>query len=196
MIKPNRTYSVIVPTKAYLRKYIYAEYGQPLELNYLTTLGNLVLCMLGNELFSINMNNNDKDSRIQYMNDTIEFMAPISTMRYKGHSLSKDRIIAINRFIEDDFVAKMSLYVQKNLKSRTWRPGYKDAIYAFAEENGIEVEIDITFEALKKAESRYRIREEEKKKKKSQNILQRNVPPPNRSINSLLFPQLAYYNLG
>jgi hypothetical protein len=192
MNKPNRSYSVIVPTKAYLRKYIYAEYGHPLELNYLTTLGNLVLCMLGNEYFSVKMNNNDKDTRIQYMNDKIEFMAPLSTMQYKGHSLSKDRIIAINRFIEDDFVSKMSLHVQKNLKNRSWRPGYKDAIYAFAEENGIDVEIDITFEALKKAESRYRDRERLKKEKKLRNISERNVPPPNRSINSLFFPQFAY----
>jgi hypothetical protein len=188
MNKTNRLYTICIPTKAYLKKYIQVEYGTivgtPIKLDYLTTLGTLILCLLENDDFSINMNNSKKESRIQYMNDEINFTAPLNTMRYKGHSLSKDRIIAINRHIENEFIRELSFYCKTNLKNRAWRPGIKEAIYSFCEKYGIDVEIDVTFEALKKSESRYR----ERKEKKSKNISQTSVPPPQSPLSSLFFP--------
>lgn len=192
MNKPARSYTVIVPTKAFLRKFIYAEYGHPLKLDYLTTLGTLILCLLENEDFSINMNNEKRDSRIQYMNDKIEFSASLNTMRYKGHSLSKDKIIAINRHIENEFIRELSFFCKTNLKNRAWRPGIKEAIYSFCEKYSIEVEEDVTYEALKKAEFRYRERQE----KKSEKISQTSVPPQNGNIKSMFFPSLSQLQFG
>jgi hypothetical protein len=189
MTKQIRTYSVNVPTKAYLRKYIYAEHGWPLELNYTTTLGTLILCMLGNEEFSINMNNGDKETRIQFMNDEIEFTAPLNTMRYKGYSLNRDKIIAINRYIENSFVEDLHRYCKYNIKDTAWRPGIHKAIEAFAESYGIVLEEDISFEALKKAEFRYKKRMEEKKLQKT---LQRFVPNQQKPLQSVLFPIFSY----
>lgn len=181
-----RSYTVRVPTKTYLRKYIYAEYGHPLKLDYHTPLGTLILCLLENEDFSINMNNEKKESRIQYMNDQIEFSGPLSTMRYKGYSLTKDRVIAINRYVENEFIKDLHYHCKTNLKNRMWRPGIKDAIFSFADIYKIEVEIDVTFEALKKAEARYR----DRKEKKTQNISQTFVPQKNNPLQNLFFPSV------
>lgn len=192
MLKSTRTYTVSVPTKAYLRKFLYCEFGNPIKLDYNSSLGTLVLCLLDNESFSINTAEKNKESRIQYMNDRVQFTAPISTMYWKGHSLSRDKIIAINRYIENEFIRELSHYCKTNLKSRSWRPGYKDAIYSFCEKYDIEVEEDVTFEALKKAESRYR----ERKEKKSQSFLTKNVPPQGGTLQSLLFPSFAHLQIG
>lgn len=162
MKKPQLTYSVKVPTKSYLRKYIYAKYGQSIKLNYTTTLGTLILCMLDKEAFTIKMSDQKKEQRIQYMNDEIVFTAPLNTMRWKGYSLSKDKIIAINRYLEDMFVEDLHRFCKFNIKDTAWRPGIKDAIFSFADSYGIEVDTDISFDALKKAEFRYKKRNEKK----------------------------------
>lgn len=162
MKKPQLTYSVKVPTKSYLRKYIYAKYGQPIKLNYTTTLGTLILCMLDKEAFTVKMSEQKKEQRIQYMNDEIILTAPLTTMRWKGYSLTKDKIIAINRYLEDLFVEDLHRYCKFNIKDTAWRPGIKDAIFSFADAYGIDVETDISFEALKKAEFRYKKKNEKK----------------------------------
>ncbi|HEU4574614.1 MAG TPA: hypothetical protein VFS36_06390 [Chitinophagaceae bacterium] len=189
MNKLLRTYSVIIPTKTYLRKYIYCEHGFPLEINYNSTLGTLILCMLEKEVFTVKMSEAKKDMRIQYMNDQLEFTASLNTMHYKGSGLSKDKIIAINRYIENSFVEDLHRHCKYHIKETSWRPGIKDAIYAFAESYGIDVETDISFEALKKAEFRYKKRLEEKKLQKT---LVTSVPKPNHPLQSLFFPAFAY----
>jgi hypothetical protein len=191
MNKPSRSYTVIVPTKTYLRKYLHAQYGNPIKLDYLTTLGNLVLCLLDNKTFTINVSEKYKEQRIQYMNDEVHFTAPISTMYWKGFTLSKDKIIAVNRFIENDFVRELSFYCKSNLKNRAWRPGIKEAIYSFCQEHQIEMDEDVTFDALQKSEFRYRKREEQRKEKKLHNILPKNVHQQNRPLQSILFPSFS-----
>jgi midasin (ATPase involved in ribosome maturation) len=189
MNKPPRTYSIIVPTKTYLRKYVYAEHGFPLNINYTTTLGTLILCMLEKEVFTVKMSEPKKEMRIQFMNDHLEFSASLNTMHYKGSGLSKEKVIAINRYIENSFVEDLHRYCKYHIRETNWRPGIKDAIYAFAESYGIDVETDISFEALKKAEFRYKKRMEEKKLQKT---LVTSVPNNINPLQSLFFPAFAY----
>ena len=163
MNKPPQTYKVLLPTKTYLRKYIYAEHGWPLVLNYNSVLGTLVLSLLEKQEFTIDMREGKMQKRIQYMNDELEFTALLSTMPYKGYSLSNDKIIAINRYIENSFVEDLHRYCKYHIKETGWRPGINKAIEAFAESYGIELEKDISYEALKKAEYRYKKRLEQKK---------------------------------
>lgn len=158
----SRTYSVKVPIKSYLKKYIHAKHGTDLPLNYRTTYGTLILCLLEKDYFSINMGKQKKEVRVSLITDEIEFTAPLNTMQYKGHSLTSDKVIAINRFFEDCFIEDLYRYCKDNKKNTAWRPGIDKAIYAFAEVYNIEVETDISFEALKKAEWRHRMKLEKK----------------------------------
>lgn len=177
MNKPPRTYTIEVPTKSYLRKYITAKNGGDLQLNYNTTLGTLVLCLLEKDYFSINMNTESKDVRISYMTDKITFVVRASTMYYKGFSLSNDKIIAINRYMENEFAEELHKYCQGNIEKRDWRPGRNKAVYTFAEKYGIDLYEDISFEALKKAEYRFRIRSEKKPEKIIQSFVHSIILP-------------------
>lgn len=170
MANPPRTFTVKIPTKTYIRKYLYKKYGPPLHLNYWDTLGTVVLSILEKQSFDINLNTEKSEIRLSYMKDEIEFISSIGTMNYKGHSINPDKIIAINRFFEDIFSEHLYQYCRDNRSGSAWRPGIDKAIYNFAEICGIIIDTDISFDALKKAEYRHR--------KKQEKILQTFVLPP------------------
>lgn len=158
MIIPASTYTIKIPTKIYLRKYLLVKNGIPFPLNYNSTFGTLILCLLGKKSFDINMNDQKITNRIAGFNDHFIAISPISTMKNKGHSLTNDKIIAINRYLENEFAEELHKFCNDNIEKRNWRPGINKAIYQFAEKYGIEVDIDISFDALKQAEYRYRKR--------------------------------------
>jgi hypothetical protein len=185
MNKPQ-AYTVKVPTKTHLRKFIYAKHGYPLKLNYQTNYGTIILCMLNREDFSIKMSQFKIDVRLAHMNDSIELTSPINTMHYKGYNMSSDAVIAVNRYFENEFAEELYRYCRDNIKDRNWRPGIHQAIHSFAEIYGIEVDIDISFEALKKCEWRYRKREEEKQMSRKKNSV--TFVPPGAKPLQMGFP--------
>jgi hypothetical protein len=110
------------------------------------------------------MNQRDTAMRISSLNDQIVYHTSIKTMAYKGHALSEDKIIAINRYMENSFVQDLHRWCDGERAKRDWRPGIDKAIYSFAERNNIIVDTDISFDALKQAEYRYRTRLQTKNK--------------------------------
>lgn len=172
-------YSIKVPTKIYLRKYITAKYGNPFPLNYNSTLGTLIICLLDKTPFSTGMNSSDKDVRLSYMNDAIECVSPAVSARYKSFELDNDKIIAVNRYMENEFTLELHKWCEDRKEKRVWRPGIDKAINSFADQYNIVVDVDITFDALKKAEYRHRIR--------AQKIFQSFVPPPNKPSSMLVW---------
>jgi hypothetical protein len=153
---PPKTYSVDIPTKTYLRKYVYFRYGYPFRLFYKYNLSTLILCLLDKENFTVDMNYQKIDVRMSYMNDKIICYAPLKKMGEKGFSLSNSKIIAINRFIETEFTEELYKYCRDNIQKKEFKPGYEKSINEFATSMGIIVGIDISFDALKQAEFRYR----------------------------------------
>ena len=152
-----------------------------MQLNYRSILGTVILCVLSKDYFSINMNSKKKEYRLDGFKDEIVFTSTLNTMFYKGHSLSPDKIIAINRYLEDLFIEDLYRYCKDNIKMRDWRPGIEQAICNFCDIHGIEIDTDITLDALKKAEYRYRI----KQKENSQTF----VLPQNKPMQSAFFLQ-------
>jgi len=160
MNKPLRAFTVKVPTKTYLRKFLNKLYGTPTPLTYWNPIGTFVLSLLGKDTFDINMNAAKTKTRLANYNDEIEFIGGFKTMGYKGHSINPDKIIAINRFLEDLFAGLLYQYCLLKKSERKWRPGYDNAIEDFAKLCGIEIDVDISMDALKKVEYRYRKRQE------------------------------------
>ena len=162
MNHPSRTFSVKVPTKTYLRKYLQAMYAEELLLHYRSDIGTFILSTLTKETHDVKLNAEDIADRLSKMTDTVTFAGSLGTMDYKGHTVDPEKIIAINRFLEQMFVKDMHLFCATQKRPRAWRPGISDAIYAFAEGLKLELPEDTTFDALKKAESRYRKKLEQK----------------------------------
>lgn len=161
MSKPSAsTFMVKVPTKTYLRKYVYAMHNLSLTLNYNSILGALVLSLLDRECYSIDLSASRQDARLSTFTDEIVFTSPIRKS-YKGIFLTPSKIIAINRFLENAFVEDLYVHCRASLKKRDWRPGIEDGIRSFVDLCGIVIDTDVTIDALKKAEWRYRKRKEE-----------------------------------
>lgn len=178
MPAPATHFTIKLPVKPYVKKFIITTYGNGIKLDWYNPIGGIVLSLLQTNSFFVNMNKAKKDKRILNLKESILFYAPISTMRYKGDSLSPDRIIAANRVLESLFIEKLSLFCEKKIRNHSRRPGIDNAILAFCEEHSIEIDVDITFEALKKAEYRHR--------KNTQKNLQTFVLSPEMLISTAL----------
>lgn len=69
---------------------------------------------------------------------------------------SVDHIIAINQFWKKSFDHQLHLFCMKYVNKEARFAGYSMAIEAFARMNGIDIDQDISFDGLKKAEYRFR----------------------------------------
>ena len=159
MQNPVRNFTVRIPTKPYIRKFIGKMYGTPITLSYWNPLATFVLSLLDKERFDINMNSEKTRSQIASFTDEILFCAPMKTMYYKGHSIDPNKIIAVNRFLDDLFARVLCQYCQLNVSDGKTR--YDQAIVDFMRGCEIEIDQDITMDALKKIEYRYRKKQEE-----------------------------------
>lgn len=160
------TFRVKVPTRPYLRKYLQAIHREELTLNYHSDFGPFLLAILDKEHNFLNINQEKTAKTLASFTDTIEFTGNLHTMRYKGHTISPDKILAINRLLEKRFAQDLHLYCSRISKERKWRPGTAAALEIFAQMCGLTLETDlphgsdqkpdITTDALKKAEYRQR----------------------------------------
>ncbi len=150
----TKVYTVRVQTKTYLRKYAEVKYGTNIKYN--STLSILLICLLERKCFTTKMNEDRVNSRMHFLNDQIEFTSSFNTAWWKGVHLGDDKIIAINRFLESQFEIDLHAHCSLNKERRDWRPGIDKAIRSFADQYRIDLDVDITFDALKKKEYRYR----------------------------------------
>jgi len=86
----------------------------------------------------------------------IQCVAPLSLIRDIGFIITNDQVIQFNRFVDDLFEEYLYIFVQKNTKQNQRYCGFKEAIELFAQIHNIEIDVDITFDTLKKAEYRHR----------------------------------------
>lgn len=158
MPAPANYYSVAIPMKPYIKKYVQHIYGSVLRLDHSTTIGSIVLCLLTNDHYSIKISNENADQRLKHLTEKIYIIGPLKAMSYRGFTLTNDKIIAINRFFENCFTDHLHTFCECSIKQTLWRPGVDNAIRTFAESHGIEIDVDVNYEALKKSQYRYRVR--------------------------------------
>lgn len=125
-------------------------------------------CLFVRACLSNNVNDGlskeNQSVRMKFFTDNLQIFIPFSNMRRFGHTLSLDHIIMINRFLEIDFSNELVRHCRYITKGENRYLSYKEAYEAFLEKHHIDIEDDITFDALKKMEYRSR--------KKSENCVQ------------------------
>lgn len=169
-------YSVNIPTKAHLKKYVYAIDGSPVNFNSDSHFCMIVRAYMGKTL-SDNLCLTDRRNRIAAFTDTIQVMFPVTKMRLYGFEIADADAVLINRFLEADFEKELVRFVENFIKTEGRYKGYKEAYEAFAEKYHIQLEEDILSDTLKKQEYRAR--------KKYQRICSRNVPSIKVPANTL-----------
>lgn len=145
-------YTLTVSCKAYIKKYYSAIYGNPVVLNHLTDFGDTILTKMSTTpLSQINktiLNQFDRD-----YNDTLKFQLPIDTFFRIDHELTRQQVYSINRYLENVFETDLHMLVAV---AGVFGVEKKLAIERFVSRFDIQLEEDITYEALKQKEYRYR----------------------------------------
>jgi hypothetical protein len=152
-------YTIHLPCKAYLCKYVQTIYGQGKESNTIhidpsTDFGDLIITKLSATIHC-NTPPGEMDAKLFRMTDRILLKIPMHWMRkLPMKELTKHQIIRINRSLENMFERDLCDIVSRahdmlGIDRQT-------SIECFASNHGIQLEHHITFEALKKMEYRFR----------------------------------------
>lgn len=177
-----RTFAVSIPTKAHIRKYVHSINGHTIVAGHDTLIGSVMMICLANKVRSYT-SKEYREARILSYPDKVQVVVPAHYV-FNGHaglSVSDDSVISINRFLENAFLQDLYRYCRSNINPANRRHGYDRSIEEFCQMHGIEIEEDVTFEALKKAEYRYRKRMEEQNEKKTRTAV--DFVPRNRTAS-------------
>jgi hypothetical protein len=152
-----RTFAVNIPTKPYLRKYIHKRYGHPIPLNHRTLIGSVILSYLQKKVYSDRSSQEDLRNTFSQFTERIECVIPQNEVIWGtgGLNIEVAKVLVINRYFGNQFEEDLYHFCQRNITPGRYA-GYDRALDLFAKRYDIEFEEDITFEALKKMEYRYR----------------------------------------
>lgn len=157
-------YSIHLPVKTYVRKYLETIYGNPVIIDGRSEFSDVILAKLSSSLHSF-LSPTDLELRLNRFTDKVCIKIPIHYWYKLNNTIDQHNIVRLNRYFENrfeqDFCYAVSLAVSMAKQER------KTAIENFADRHAIDVEVDITFDALKKMEYRFR----KAKEKKSENLL-------------------------
>lgn len=146
-----RTYTVFLPCRPYIRKYVAAKFGYPVPAYNKSTIGNFLQICLEKERYTERAYT---DSFI-HQNFTAALCIQVSAFVWVnyGFDFSTAKIVEINQFLKAMFFEHLHDWVEARNLPGTDR---RYLIEEFAEMHGIELEEDISLDALVKKE--YRIR--------------------------------------
>ncbi len=172
-------YTINIPTKSYLKKYLVGKYGHPIILNYSTLIGSTVLAFLSKKI-PTDTSDWKKDIRYRSFTDEIWFKIAASQVQsyHHGMNITQQQVIVINRHFENEFEEYLFHFCNYQIAKNT-RTTRKRSIELFAETFNIEIDLDVTFECLKKSDYRTGL--------KFKNISDAFVPQKQSAIQPTLF---------
>lgn len=178
-IKSPKYFSVRIPTKTYLRKFLEFELGKEVIAPGNHPVQKFFYIALEKKFYRYQFN-----SITTAYNDQLTVLVSVFTFYNLGNSISPTNVVILNNYIESLFDQALYRHMMEYYNNyrfmnsvlqelhdsgiahltkdqrRRWIqvPRYKDALLKFAEQLKMDVEVDITFENLKKMEYRARKR--------------------------------------
>lgn len=145
-------YTLSVPAKGYIKKYFNCLYGHPIPLSHKSDFGDTLLTKL---LTAPIIRVNKKELAIAFkdFNDQLAFQLPIDMIHRLETEPSQQQVYGINRYLENVFETDLCMFVACASFFGIER---KMSIERFATMHRISIEEDVTYEALKQKEYRFR----------------------------------------
>lgn len=153
-------FTIHLPCKTYIRKYIIAHYTQ-INLPADNTFADVILAMLTSTL-PTKLGKLQLDEQLARYTDKLPIRLQFNLFYRVQHQITLHNTIRLNRYFQNLFKEDLCNTVERI--HRFTGIDRRTAIEYFAANHGIDVEIDITMEALVKMEQRYRT---DKKQNKS-----------------------------
>jgi hypothetical protein len=146
------SFSVTVPCKSYVAKYFNKVYGETIPLDHRSDFGDTILtkmvttplAQINNKLYNLEVKHYDSKLKFKLKTD---FYFRIET------SLTTKQIYGINRYLEN--VLESDLFIVVCMSQCFGIPN-KTAMRVFCEKYDIEIDEDISLDALKKSFYRFR----------------------------------------
>jgi hypothetical protein len=149
---PLSAYTVDMPCKGYIRKYYNCLYGNPMPLTYDSDFGDTILTKMSTSPLS-RVNKKILTISFKDLNSQLKFQLPMDMLYRVEDQLTEQQIYYINRYLENIFETDLCMIVSI---ASVFGIEKKIAIERFAAKFGIQLEEDVTYEALQKKEYRYR----------------------------------------
>jgi len=167
----NHHYTVVLPVKPYVRKYVAAIEGDTIHFNSDSMLCLIIRAYLQNSN-RCGLSKQQIQTNLLTRTSEIKILIPATPKNKStiGFELKGDHIVLINRFLEDCFERALLHYIKMHTKREGRFKGYKEAFYGFAELYNIVLEEDISYDGLKKIEHRSRCSSADAEKKIDKNI--------------------------
>lgn len=147
-----------LPVKTYIKKYLTTQYGDPIHVTLTNDIGFVILNTLASRLES-KACRGYLDLWQKRYNDKIIFRIPFHYFSITKKEISPLTFVLLNRYFENKFDEDLHQFV--SLK-RPQGITNKRSIEIFLDKFSIDLDIDISTDAMKKAEYRYRKRITEK----------------------------------
>ncbi|MEJ7830818.1 MAG: hypothetical protein WKF91_21615 [Segetibacter sp.] len=150
----RKHFELTIPTKPYLKKYLQALYGEPL---FFTINNHFGICIAAFLWRPIQFHHRKELLKIRTdkFEDKLTINLPMAflTARQSGFYISDNHIITLNKLFENRFEEDLWRFcMAMNLRKRETKDAIEDFCYVYK----ISIDDDITFEALKKKEWRFR----------------------------------------
>jgi hypothetical protein len=145
-------YTLGVPTKSYIRKYFNCLYGNPIPLSHKTDFGDTLLTKFITSPI-IRVNKKELAIASKDLNDKISFQLPIDMIHRLETQPTDQQVFGINRYLENVFETDLCMFVAC---ANFFGIERKVSIEKFAAMHRIVIEEDVTYEALKQKEYRFR----------------------------------------
>lgn len=152
-------YTIKIPVKRYIRKYISSVYGDPLKPTFKDDFGDTVISKLASRPL-VRLSKSDLNIFLLNLNDTLAIKLPVDYFYRIDNTITSQHIYTLNRYFENVF--KKEFYVYVNICT-AFGVQRITAIESFCKRHGIQPEEDITLTGLVKMEGRYRKEKEANK---------------------------------
>lgn len=145
-------FKLTLPVKPYIRKYLAVLYGDPIIINLNTDIGFAVLNALASRMeFKISKGNIDLFQN--RFTDEIELRIPIHYFSLTKKDVSSNTIVLLNRYLEYKFDLELKVHLATS--KVPYGTTVKKGIELFLSIYNIEMDVDITYEAITKANWRH-----------------------------------------
>lgn len=147
-----------IPVKTYVKKYLECKYPGEQKLSLNNVLGKLIYLCLEKE------NSHWRDEKInmewqkyRLMTDEFTVLIPMngSYLYSVGYTIPEAKSIFISNHFEEQMIHELHMMA---VLSNKFGGTNSQAIEDFCEKYNIVIDVDVTFQAFKKAEYRYRLK--------------------------------------
>lgn len=147
-----KEFTVTIPCKRYIRKYFNHIYGEEISLSHEDDFGDSILTKLSTKPI-VRLSKQFMNIAFRDFNDQLKFKLPFDFFYRVEHTLNPQNIYNINRYLQNTF--ETDLFIIMNIGS-AFGVERKISAEAFARKYKIEMDKDITLDAMLQSEYRTR----------------------------------------